>query len=91
MLDKAVGMAMLIVATTVFSYYTLWTLFMPFVDDDHPLQSLFPPRVWAIRVPVILTLLGSAVVGSFLGMVMIKSNRKRAAKARAAAAGKKSK
>lgn len=60
----------------------------PFVDDDHPLQSLFPPRVWAIRIPVILTLLGSAVVGSFLGMVMIKSNRKKAAKARAAAAKK---
>jgi dolichyl-phosphate mannosyltransferase polypeptide 2 regulatory subunit len=57
----------------------------PFVDDDHPLQSLFPPRVWAIRIPVILTLLGSAVVGTFLAMVMIKSNRKKAAKARAAA------
>lgn len=27
-LDKIVGMAMLVVATTVFSYYTLWTLFM---------------------------------------------------------------
>lgn len=27
-LDKIIGMAMLIVATTVFSYYTLWTLFM---------------------------------------------------------------
>ena len=63
-------------------------LWQPFVDDDHPLQSLFPSRVWAIRIPVILTLLGSAVVGSFLGMVMIKSNRKKAAKARAAAAKK---
>ncbi|KIW95683.1 LOW QUALITY PROTEIN: uncharacterized protein Z519_04268 [Cladophialophora bantiana CBS 173.52] len=60
----------------------------PFVDDDHPLQSLFPPRVWAIRIPVILTLLGSAVVGTFLAMVMIRSNRKKAAKARAAAAKK---
>ncbi|CRK01007.1 hypothetical protein BN1723_021027, partial [Verticillium longisporum] len=39
----------------------------PFVDDDHPLQSLFPARVWAIRIPVILILLASAVVGSFLG------------------------
>ncbi|KAI5284046.1 hypothetical protein KEM52_003126 [Ascosphaera acerosa] len=73
-------MAMLLVATAVFSYYTAWTLLMPFVDDGHPLHSLFPPRVWAIRIPVILLLLGSAVVGSFLGMVMIKSNRKKAAK-----------
>lgn len=62
------------------------------MDDDHPLQSFFPPREWAIRIPVILVLLGSAVVGSFLGMVMIRSNRKKAAKAKAAAsaaAGKK--
>ncbi|KAI5298484.1 hypothetical protein KEM55_003328 [Ascosphaera atra] len=52
---------------------------MPFVDPGHPLHDLFPPRVWAIRIPVILILLGSAVVGSFLGMVMIRSNRKKAA------------
>ncbi len=56
----------------------------PFVDDDHPLQNLFLPRVWAIRIPVILLLLGSTVVGSFLGSVMIRSNRKKAAKAAAA-------
>ncbi|KAJ9500692.1 Dolichol phosphate-mannose biosynthesis regulatory protein [Exophiala xenobiotica] len=81
-------MAMLIAATTIFFYYTLWAIVMPFVDDDHPLQALFPSRVWAIRIPVILTLLGSAVVGTFLAMVMIRSNRKKAAKARAAAAKK---
>lgn len=57
----------------------------PFVDDDHPLQNFFPPREWAIRIPVILILLGSAVVGSFLSFVMIRSNRKRAAKAKAVA------
>ncbi|PSS03811.1 dolichol phosphate-mannose biosynthesis regulatory [Coniella lustricola] len=74
---------MLVAATVVFLYYTFWTLFMPFVDSDHPLQNLFPPRVWAIRIPVILVLLGSAIVGSFLSVVMIKSNRKKAAKAAA--------
>ena len=56
----------------------------PFVDPGHPLHDFFPPRVWAIRIPVILILLGSAVVGSFLSVVMIRSNQKRAAKARAA-------
>jgi dolichyl-phosphate mannosyltransferase polypeptide 2 regulatory subunit len=63
--------------------------FQPFVDPGHPLHDLFPPRVWAIRIPVILILLGSAIVGSFLSMVMIKSNRKRVAKGKAAAVGKK--
>lgn len=82
-LDRLVGLAMLTIASAVFLYYTIWTLFMPFVDADHPLQSLFPPRVWAIRIPVILILLGSTVVGSFLSVVMIRSNRKRAAKIKA--------
>ncbi|KAI4217071.1 MAG: hypothetical protein LQ351_000380 [Letrouitia transgressa] len=89
MLDKLVGMAMLVTATAIFLYYTTWTLFMPFVDPGHPFHDFFPPRVWAIRIPVILILLGSAVVGSFLSMVMIRSNRKQAAKAKAAATGKK--
>ncbi|KAI4147488.1 MAG: hypothetical protein LQ340_005531 [Diploschistes diacapsis] len=89
MLDKLLGLAMLIAATAIFLYYTTWTLLMPFVDPGHPLHDLFPPRVWAIRIPVILLLLGSAVVGSFLSVVMIKSNRKKAAKAKAIAAGKK--
>lgn len=61
----------------------------PFVDQGHPLHDFFPPRVWAIRIPVILILLGSAMVGSFLSVVMIRSNGKKAAKARAADAGKK--
>jgi dolichyl-phosphate mannosyltransferase polypeptide 2 regulatory subunit len=54
----------------------------PFVDEDHPLQSLFPPRVWAIRIPVILMVLFTTVVGSFLSVVMIRSNRKKALKAK---------
>ncbi|KAF4260019.1 hypothetical protein KXW98_004188 [Aspergillus fumigatus] len=84
MLGQLVGSAMLLVATAIFLYYTAWTLLMPFVDTGHPLHDLFPPRVWAIRIPVILTLLGSAVVGTFIGLVMINSNRKKAAKAAAA-------
>ncbi|KAL3423664.1 dolichol phosphate-mannose biosynthesis regulatory protein dpm2 [Phlyctema vagabunda] len=84
MLDKLVGLAMLVAASVVFLYYTIWTLLMPFVDSGHPSQNIFPPRVWAIRIPVILILLGSAVVGSFLSVVMIRSNRKRAAKVKAA-------
>jgi dolichyl-phosphate mannosyltransferase polypeptide 2 regulatory subunit len=106
-LDRLVGLTMLIAATTVFVYYTIWTLFMvlafpclpfsltipplrvrglphhqPFVDDNHFLHSFFLPRVWAIRIPVLLIILGSTVVGSFLSVVMIRSNRKKALKAK---------
>ncbi|KAJ4293108.1 Dolichol phosphate-mannose biosynthesis regulatory protein [Kalmusia sp. IMI 367209] len=82
MLDRLVGLSMLIAATAVFTYYTIWTLLMPFVDDDHVLQSFFLPRVWAIRIPVILIILLTTVVGSFLSVVMIRSNRKKALKAK---------
>ncbi|KAF1353389.1 dolichol phosphate-mannose biosynthesis regulatory [Delphinella strobiligena] len=86
MLGQLVGASMLIASTAVFLYYTIWALIMPFVDPMHPSQSLFPPRVWAIRIPVILILVGGAVVGSFLSLVMIKSNRKKALKAQKAKA-----
>ncbi|KAL2798267.1 dolichol phosphate-mannose biosynthesis regulatory [Aspergillus insuetus] len=76
---------MLLAATAIFLYYTAWTLLMPFVDPGHPLHAFFLPRVWAIRIPVFLTLLGSAVVGTFIGIVMINSNKKKVAKAKAAA------
>ncbi|KAF2641667.1 dolichol phosphate-mannose biosynthesis regulatory [Massarina eburnea CBS 473.64] len=82
MLDRLVGLTMLLAATSVFVYYTVWTLFMPFVDDDHILHSFFLPRVWAIRIPVILIILFGTIVGSFLSTVMIRSNRKKALKAK---------
>lgn len=61
----------------------------PFVDENIELHNFFPPRVWAIRIPVAIVLVGVAVVGSFLSMVMIKSGRKKRAKMAAAAQGKK--
>jgi len=89
MLDKIAGLAMLLIASTVFLYYTVWTLATPFIDEDHPIQAIFPPRVWAIRIPVILVLVGGAVVGSFLSIVMINSAQKKKAKKAAAEAAKK--
>lgn len=53
----------------------------PFVDEENAVQAFFPEKKWAIRIPVMLLLLGGAVVGSFLSVVMIQSNRKKAAKA----------
>ncbi|KAF2488321.1 dolichol phosphate-mannose biosynthesis regulatory, partial [Lophium mytilinum] len=81
-LDRLVGLTMLIAATTIFLYYTIWTLFMPFVDQPHFSHAFFPPRVWAIRIPVILIILFSTVIGSFLSVVMIRSNRRKALKAK---------
>jgi dolichyl-phosphate mannosyltransferase polypeptide 2 regulatory subunit len=47
----------------------------PFVDEDHPLHDLFPPREWAIKIPVVFILVLLAIIGTFVSMVMIKSTR----------------
>lgn len=45
------------------------------MDEDHPLHDLFPPREWAIKIPVVFVLVLLAIVGTFVSMVMIKSER----------------
>lgn len=82
-LDTLVGLGMLLVATAVFLYYTAWTFLLPFVIEDSPIVQLFPPREWIIRIPALLLLAAVAVVGTFIGSVLIKSEKKRQLKAAA--------
>ncbi|CAE6454330.1 unnamed protein product [Rhizoctonia solani] len=74
--DKALGAAMLLVAAFVFVYYTTWAILLPLFPAEHPLQSLFPPREWAVRLPAFILCVGLAAIGSFIGMVMVKEGRK---------------
>jgi len=39
------------------------------------LHDLFPPREWAIKIPVVFILVLVAIIGTFVSMVMIKSQR----------------
>lgn len=71
---------MLLVATAVFGYYTVWTLVLPFTDESSALNKFFLPREYAIKIPVLLLILGITAVGSFIGMVMVKSLQKNKAK-----------
>jgi dolichyl-phosphate mannosyltransferase polypeptide 2 regulatory subunit len=57
--------------------------FQPFVDESHFITSLFPPREWAIRIPAALLLVGISVIGSFIGLVLVKSAQKEKAKQQA--------
>jgi len=76
--DKIVGGSMLIAASVIFSYYTVWTLFLPFLDSDHPLQATFPDRTWAVRIPAVLLIILLSACGAFVGLVMVKSAKRRA-------------
>lgn len=73
---------MLAAATAIFAYYTFWVFILPFVDSDSKIQSLFPPRDLAIKIPALLLLVGITVVGSFIGLTMVRSgNRAKASSA----------
>ncbi|KAI0031713.1 dolichol phosphate-mannose biosynthesis regulatory [Vararia minispora EC-137] len=73
---------MMLAAAVVFTYYTLWAIFLPFLDSSSPLHDFFPPREWAIRLPAIILFVGLTGIGWFVGSTIIKENRKKAAKAR---------
>ena len=71
---------MLAVATSVFGYYSTWVLILPFVDESSGLQSLFLPRDYAIKIPILLLLIGGLGVGTFIGSVLIKESNKKKSK-----------
>ncbi|OMJ07489.1 Dolichol phosphate-mannose biosynthesis regulatory protein [Smittium culicis] len=74
--EKAVGGALFGIGFFVFTYYSIWTLLVPFIDKDHFLRSLFPSQWYAIAIPVFLLVVGCAGIFGFISMVMIKSNKK---------------
>ncbi|OBA19256.1 dolichol phosphate-mannose biosynthesis regulatory, partial [Metschnikowia bicuspidata var. bicuspidata NRRL YB-4993] len=78
--DQLVGLAMLGVATAVFSYYTAWVFLVPFLDEGSILQGYFLPREYAIKLPILLLLIAALAVGTFVGNVMIKNAKKEKAK-----------
>ena len=49
--DRLLGAALIVVATVLFAYYTVWTLVLPFVEADQPLHRFFPDRYYAVAVP----------------------------------------
>jgi dolichyl-phosphate mannosyltransferase polypeptide 2 regulatory subunit len=80
--DKVLGGAMLLTASVVFIYYTIWAILLPFFDTTSPIHDYFPAREWAIRLPAFILVVGLAMIGTFIGSTIIKENRKKAQKAK---------
>jgi len=79
--DRATGLFFLLVAITVFTYYTTWVMLLPFLSSDHFLHAFFLPRPYAVTVPVMLLVVGVSGILAFLGKVMISQARKKKKKA----------
>lgn len=60
--------------------------YQPLFPADSSIHAYFPARVWAIRLPALVLILGLGVVGTFIGVVMQKeAAKKREKEARRAA------
>ncbi|TFK29960.1 hypothetical protein FA15DRAFT_663271 [Coprinopsis marcescibilis] len=80
--DKALGGVMLVAAATVFIYYTIWALLLPFLEDTNILHGFFPAREWAVRLPAFILVVGVTAIGLFIGSTIMKERQRKAQKAR---------
>ncbi|KAG7380782.1 hypothetical protein PHYPSEUDO_006783 [Phytophthora pseudosyringae] len=75
--DKAAGLVLLAISVIVYVYYSMWVLLTPFIDAGHPIQRFFLPYHYAISIPAVLLVLLFSGAATFIGMVMIKSQKKK--------------
>jgi len=73
------GSIMLLAASAVFVYYTIWAILLPFFDVANPIHSWFLPREWAVRLPAFILVVGLSAIGLFLGSTIMKESRKKSA------------
>ncbi|QPG74325.1 hypothetical protein FOA43_001652 [Brettanomyces nanus] len=76
-IDQLIGLLMLLAATAIFVYYSIWTFVLPFLDEDQFIQKFFLPREYAIKIPVVLLIIGVTLIGIFISNVLIKSTKKK--------------
>ncbi|KAG6577726.1 Dolichol-phosphate mannose synthase subunit 2 [Cucurbita argyrosperma subsp. argyrosperma] len=76
--DKTVGFLLSLTSLSIFTYYTFWVIILPFVDSDHFIHSYFLPQEFAILIPVFAGVVLLCLLGIFVGIVMLKSKRKKA-------------
>lgn len=64
--DQEKGKAILIIASVLFLYYTVWVIGLPFIDDNR-LKSLFYSPNIALIVPAIsgLCFVGGLIIFTF--------------------------
>jgi len=51
-------------------------LYKPFVDEGHPSHNYFPAWQYAIKVPLLIMIVGLSAIFTFLSLVMIKSKKR---------------
>ncbi|KAG7028258.1 Dolichol-phosphate mannose synthase subunit 2, partial [Cucurbita argyrosperma subsp. argyrosperma] len=76
--DKTVGFLLSLTSLSIFTYYTFWVIILPFVDSDHFIHNYFLPQEYAILIPVFAGVVLLCLLAIFVGIVMLKSKKKKA-------------
>ncbi|EYU19054.1 hypothetical protein ABFS83_01G111100 [Erythranthe nasuta] len=76
--DRAIGLLLSVISLSIFTYYTLWVIILPFVDSDHFVHKYFLPHEYAILIPVYAGVVLICFISMFVGYVMLKSKKKKA-------------
>ncbi|CAI5501751.1 unnamed protein product [Closterium sp. Naga37s-1] len=69
--DRIVGGVLVLIALTVFSYYSIWVLVTPFLPDGHFINALFLPRIYAVLIPAAAAVLMLGFVLIFFAAVLM--------------------
>lgn len=84
MSSQNVGSGLASFGAFVFFYYSAWIfvvviIIQPFLDRNHWVQDLFLDKIWAVRIPQILMLIGILVLISAIGITFICKRKEKVA------------
>ncbi|RVE65479.1 hypothetical protein OJAV_G00116950 [Oryzias javanicus] len=68
--DQAVGMGLVLFSLSLFSYYSVWVIVLPFMDSDHILHKYFLPREYSVILPGIAAVVLLLLIGTFTAAVV---------------------
>ncbi|PSR89255.1 Dolichol phosphate-mannose biosynthesis regulatory protein [Actinidia chinensis var. chinensis] len=76
--DRAVGFLLSLISVSIFTYYSFWVIILPFVNSDHFIHKYFLPQEYAILIPVFAGVTLLCFLSVFIGLVILKSKKKKA-------------
>ncbi|XP_037548488.1 dolichol phosphate-mannose biosynthesis regulatory protein [Nematolebias whitei] len=73
--DQTVGMCLVVFSLLLFSYYTVWVIVLPFVDNTHALHRYFLPREFSVILPGVAAVILLLCIASFTAVVLLKNHK----------------
>ncbi|ELU05592.1 hypothetical protein CAPTEDRAFT_153741 [Capitella teleta] len=68
--DRSVGYGLVALALSIFTYYTVWVIILPFVNDDHVIHQYFLPRVYALILPILAGVIVLSALGGTIAVIL---------------------